>query len=380
MVAADASPIAPRTRRDAWLRPAQVAGIGLAAVAAHVFAVMTAVKMQPGLRVREELVDWDGRWYLALAQHGYPTHIPPGAGDIAQNTAGFYPLYAVLVRVTTTLTPLRDVDAALFVAVVAALGALVVIDRLAVRLCSEDVGMRTVVLIAFAPGAIVLSMAYSEGTFMLLAALCLLSLVDRRYVVAGVFGALGCLTRPNSVALVVACAAAVYTEWRRDDRDGSVVVAPILATAGFAALPVYHWLHADAPLAYWQSQHRGWGQGFDFGTSNLGSMYDVLRDPSHDYNLLLGTIGALLVAGGLVAMWYWRPPLPVVAYTLVVVALAFGSSQLVSTMRFAMTAFPLTIAYARILRNNAAFAVAVGVSAATMAALAAAATTAIYTP
>jgi hypothetical protein len=277
------------------------------------------------------------------------------------------------------VTPLGYAEAAVLVAIVAGLAALVAIDRLTVRLCGADVARRTVVLVAFAPGAIVLSMAYSEGVFMLLAALCLLALVERRFVPAGVFAAIGCLARPNSLALVVACAVAVYTEWRRDDRDRAVVFAPILATIGYAALPVYHWVHAGTPLAYWQSQHRGWGQGFDFGASTLGSVVDVMRDPQHDYNLLLGTLGALLIAGGLVAMWFWRPPLPVTAYTLVVVALALGSSQLVSVMRFAMTAFPLAIAYARVLRNTA-FTVAVGVSAALMAVLAFAGTTNLYTP
>ena len=48
-------------------------------------------------------------------------------------------------------------------------------------------------------------------------------------------------------------------------------------------------------------------------------------------------------------------------------------------MRFAMAAFPLAIAYARVLRDNA-FVVVVGVSAALMAVLAMAATTVLYTP
>ncbi|HEX5096525.1 MAG TPA: mannosyltransferase family protein [Acidimicrobiia bacterium] len=360
-------------------RALQVVAAALAAVAVHVFAVWTAVKMQPGLRLREELTDWDGAWYIEIARHGYPSHVLTGSGDGAQSAIAFYPLYPAVLRVVDALTPLGPAQAALLVAIVAAVGALVAIDRLVTRVCTDDVAWRAVILIAFAPGAIVLSMAYSEGLFMLFVALCLLRLVERRWLAAGAYGALACLTRPSGLAVIAACVAAAYVEWRRTERDAGVVVAPLLAIAGYAALPLYHWVHAGTPLAWWQTEDRGWGMGFDFGWSTAGKMIDVVQDPGHDFNLLLGTLGVLYMVGGLVALWYWKPPLPVAAYTVVAVGLAVGASQVVSTMRFAMAAFPLAIAYARVLRNNA-FVVVVGVSAALMAVLAMAATTTLYTP
>ena len=56
----------------------------------------------------------------------------------------------------------------------------------------------------------------------------------------------------------------------------------------------------------------------------------------------MATPAILVIAGGFVLMWRWRPPAEIVVYSTVeVIALALLSSELVSTFRFAMTAFPL---------------------------------------
>jgi hypothetical protein len=86
-----------------------------------------------------------------------------------------------------------------------------------------------------------------------------------------------------------------------------------------------------------------------------------------------------VIAGGFVLMWQWHPPAEIVVYSAVVIALALLSSELVSTFRFAMTAFPLGIAYARVTKGTT-FAVALASSAVLFTVAAFAATTLLYTP
>src|SRR5438128_829027 len=75
---------------------------------------------------------------------------------------------------------------------------------------------RPVALFCFFPGAMVLSLAYSEALMLALAIGCLLALLKERWVTAGVLGAFATATRPNAVALVAACAWAAGTAiWRR---------------------------------------------------------------------------------------------------------------------------------------------------------------------
>jgi hypothetical protein len=48
---------------------------------------------------------YDGAWYRAIADHGYPTQLPhDGSGAVAQNVWAFYPLYPMVIRACMTLT------------------------------------------------------------------------------------------------------------------------------------------------------------------------------------------------------------------------------------------------------------------------------------
>src|SRR5205807_2529096 len=49
------------------------------------------------------LTVWDGRWYLRIAVHGYPTSVPQGdfyhgTGRQVQSAVAFFPLYSLLMR------------------------------------------------------------------------------------------------------------------------------------------------------------------------------------------------------------------------------------------------------------------------------------------
>ena len=73
---------------------------------------------------------------------------------------------------------------------------------------------RAVALTAFAPGAFVLSMGYSEGALLLFASASLLMLLDRRWILAGTFAGLACLARPSGVAVAAACLVAAIVALR----------------------------------------------------------------------------------------------------------------------------------------------------------------------
>ena len=72
----------------------------------------------------------------------------------------------------------------------------------------HEVAARAMVLFAVFPGSFVLSFAYSEATLIVFAAACLIFLVDERWLLAGVMGALATATRPNGLAVVAACVVA----------------------------------------------------------------------------------------------------------------------------------------------------------------------------
>jgi hypothetical protein len=235
-----------------------------------------------------------------------------------------------------------------------------------------------VALFAFAPGAFVLSMTYSEPLFLLLACSCLLFLDKRRWEIAGVCAFLACLARPNGLAVVAACAAAaVVALWRA--HEWRALFAPALGVLGLITFPIYDRIHTGDAFAYWRTQRDGWHQGFDFGANTVHQFGRFVAHPAGDVNLTMSGLAILVIAGGLVLMVRWRPPAELWAYTIVILGMALTTRTLTSTFRFTMTAFPLTIAYARVLRREA-FTAAIAVSAVLFTIAAAVAAALIYTP
>ncbi len=363
------------------------AGTFLASSAVHLAVAWSCIKIYPQLTITAILADWDGRWYLRLAQDGYPHNLRGGADGSAagQSTAGFFPLYSLVVRAVHAVLPLSWEQSAILTSVIAGTAFAVVLWQLVRAWCGPEVADRSVALVCFAPSAFVLTMVYSEGLFLLFAAACLLGLHRRWWVLAGLAALLAAVTRPNGIVLIACCAvAAALALWRAHQAGKplpwSALWAPLLAPVGFVAFIVYDWNRFGTPTAYWTEQHRGWQQGFDGGWHTIQKVGDVVADPLHDFNLLAATVGIAVVIVGLVLMRFWRPPAEVWVFVIGVVFLALASTSLTSTNRFVLTAFPLLVAIARKVRGNA-FSVLVACSASTMVLLTVlTATTRVYTP
>jgi Gpi18-like mannosyltransferase len=206
-----------------------------------------------GSTIVEVLTSWDGRWYIELVRRGYPDFIP---ADITyeqlEARAAFFPVYPLLVRFTDFILPGGDTFAALGLNFVLGAVSVVLVGLLARRLYSISVAARAMTLYAVFPGSFVLSFAYSEAVLMVLAAACLLFLLDRRWWLAGLSAAIATGARPNAVALVAACAVASFLAIR-ERRDWWSLAAPLLAPIGFRAPLAGHrrrYLHLH------QRQHR----------------------------------------------------------------------------------------------------------------------------
>ena len=84
------------------------------------------------------------------------------------------------------------------VSLIAGLFATVGLWHLAARLTDDATADRTVVLFAFMPAAFVMSMVYADALFVCLAVVCLLALLDGRWVAAGVAAAGAGFVRPTA--------------------------------------------------------------------------------------------------------------------------------------------------------------------------------------
>jgi hypothetical protein len=297
-----------------------------------------------GSTISNVLTSWDGRWYLEIVRGGYPDSIPDNITyEQLEARAAFFPVYPWLVRFVDFVLPGGDTLAALLTNFLLGALSVVLVGVLARRLFSVAVAARSMTLYAVFPGSFVLSFAYAEATFMVIAALCLLFLVEERWLLAGLAAAVGTGTRPNGVALIAACAVAAILAIRRR-RDWAALVSVALAPLGFIGFQLYVDAQTGERGAWFRVQREAWSEGTSFGATAVVNTFGFLTSPLSSPADALTALSLLAMFAMLWCLWKRHLPLPLVAFVAVVIALMLIPETVTARPRFLFTAFPLFIA------------------------------------
>jgi len=297
----------------------------------------------------QALGSWDASWYLLIAGHGYfppPAHFPIAHGA----ATAFFPVWPLLLRGISDLTGLTPIVVGVGLAFVLGAAASVAIWYLVHHLCDGAVADRAVVLWAFFPGAVVLSMVYSEALAILLCAICLLALLKRQWWVAGLAAGVATGVHPEAVVLVPCClwAAGVAVYQRR---DWWALVAPVLSVAGVAGYFLYLWNTTGDFFEWYRTERDQWG-GTGFYHDTVFALRQSVSHP-HDLEAVAPALGLLFAVVGLYLMVRWRPPVIIWIYTVGILVSAFDSNMVGARPRVLLTAFPLIVAVARRVRPAA---------------------------
>jgi hypothetical protein len=277
----------------------------------------------------------DTGFYRGIASSGY-------TGDPAK--AAFFPLFPLLIHLASYVTGGNYLLAGLVTMIACGAASAVAVWALADRLCGRRVADRAVILYCVFPGAMTFGILYSEPLGVALAACALLALVDRRWLLAGIIGALATAERPTLVVLVVAAGAAAAVAIR-DRREWRALLAPALTPLGIVLY--FDFLgHRYHDYGYWFKVVRaGWGQHFDFGVATVRAVFWIGRFERHHEKAFLVLLGIMFVAGlvGLVLMVRARLPLPVIVFGVLTIGLAFMSTNAGPRPRLVWAAFPIFI-------------------------------------
>jgi hypothetical protein len=262
--------------------------------------------------------------------------------------------------------------AALLISFAGGLVAAVLLQRLATVWWGERTARRAVVAFCLFPGAVVFSMAYSEGLTLPLVIGCLLALASRRWLTAGVLAGLAGAVEPAAVILFPVCLAVAWRHITASGWDGRAarrsLLAPLLAPSGLVAFGVYLWWRTGTPLASFEAQRYGWHQGDPvtlFSQPVAGrilvhplSALGYLDNPS----LWNGLLGTVFLVVSLVMLFRVRRELTpgTLLWTCGVGAMTLWSVMTLTNARMLLIAFPAVIVWARCLPTRR-FAVFLGV-------------------
>ncbi len=293
------------------------------------------------------LTSWDGLWYMDIVRNGYPRSIPPDVTYFVDEArAAFFPLFPLAGRAFDRVLPGGDSFAVLVMNTILGLIAVVLFALIADHLYGERVARTTATLAALFPGSFVLSFAYSEALMLALAAGCLLMLLYQEWTAAGVLAALATATRPNGVALIVACAVAAGIAIR-ERRDWHSLTAVLLAPVGFITFQVWLGQHTGEPGVWFRVQREAWDEGASFGLTAIRNTVEAIWQPMTSPT---DTITALSFVAMIVLLALaWRAKLPWIlqAYSWSIVALMLVPATVTARPRFLFTAFPLLIGAAK---------------------------------
>jgi hypothetical protein len=336
-----------------------------------------------GTSLGSALSAWDGKWMLAIAEHGYggvPLTQTDAQGFRDSDTPyAFFPGYPLLAGAVDKVPGFSPFGAALTVNVVLGCLAAVGVARIG-TLCAVQMqnrshksklvpgrftawfaegvdrtdnqaatpvkadprraGLLLAVLFAAAPMGIVLSMAYTEALFCALAAWALIGVLERRWLLAGICTMFAGLSRPTAVVLIVVVVVAAALRYRDGWRAWAAIA---LSPLGYLAYLAVVWHKTGEALGWFRIQTEGWDTRIDYGRAAYEFINYVLVNSGEIAPVATAWIMLITVALALLS-FAERVPWPVAVYgALVVVSIGASSGLMMSRPRLLLPAFVLLV-------------------------------------
>jgi hypothetical protein len=276
----------------------------------------------------------DAAFYRGIAQSGYTGSPAKGA---------FFPVFPLLIHLVSYLTGGNYAIAGLITSIACGAAASVAVWALADRVRGRRVADRAVLLFCVFPGAMTFALLYSEPLAVALGAAALLALLDRRWLLAGIIGALATAERPDLIVLmVISGVTAVEAIWTR--REWRAMLAPALTPLGVLAFFCYLWYRYHN-YAYWFSiENRDWHQHFDGGVHTFRVLLWLdPMDVHREFFVVMLTAMFLAALAGIGLMLAARLPLPLPLFAILTIVMIVTSSNGATKPRFVWTAFPIFI-------------------------------------
>lgn len=303
-------------------------------------------------------LSWDAKWYERIASTGYPDDLPVGPdGRVQQNEWAFYPLFPLTVRLVMSITSLGFATVAPLLALLAGLGAAIVLAHLLRRtLPGAPTGavLGVVAVWAAFPASPVLQMAYTESFGMLLLLAFLLLLIRERWWWAAACALLLGLTRPIALPVLLVVCVAVGWRWAesrdRPFRDGEPwALGGLLVATGVSGLAwtAIAWLGTGRRDAYPATMTAWRGEGAINVLQPWLDTYHYARDfgdkafvvPTLTIAVALG-MAALMLVPRFASAVDLRLRVWTAAYAVYLLAVVDGTT---SILRYTVPLFPVAI-------------------------------------
>jgi hypothetical protein len=345
----------PESLREAVLPFLVSRVVVLGALGLAHFVVDRTHPSTPGVaaRVHAGLLGWDAGWYESIARVGY--------APLGHQSLRFFPALPALTHALAWLPGLGDGPALVLLANAAAFAATAMLYVLVRRETGDRlVARRSLWVLSLLPASFVLVMGYAESLLLVFAVGCFLAVrptagdaaARPHFAPAAVLAFAAALTRPVGVLLVLVVASELVRWWPRLGRNERVAGLASLAAPFVGVVAFLGW--AKHEVGDWWAPLRVQLQGSHHGglSDPFSTLYEDAKGLLHHHvGTALHVPWVLLALAMLIVCWR-RLPAPYTLFAAAVLATAVAGSNLDSFERYALSAFPLSIAAALVLTQT----------------------------
>ncbi len=140
----------------------------------------------------EKWADWDGSFFLSIAERGYIPHHTP-----------FFPLYPTLIKTISAISPLNSFWSAFLISQLSALLAVFFFYKLVLLDYPQDRAKRSVFLLLAFPTSFYLGAIYSEPLFLFLAISAFYFARKKIWLAAAILAGLASVTRVIGITVII---------------------------------------------------------------------------------------------------------------------------------------------------------------------------------
>lgn len=281
---------------------------------------------------------WDSEWYLDIAQNGYSFKGPEKLSNIV-----FFPLYPLLIRMTSFLTGGRLILTGWILSSIFLLLALLYLFKLVKEFHPKIDPYLPIFFLLIFPTAFFLNAVYTESLFIFLSLATFYYGFKRKFLWAGVFGLFASLTRITGVLLFVPL---LWEYFRSRDfniaRSLNLKILPIfLVPVGTLSFFLYHYFRFNDLFLFFKVES-WWGRIFELNKGHF-----LLFSNSAIVNLCLDVLFVIFV---LTALYFVFKKLRTsyALYMIATLAIILSTGTLMSIGRYILVLFPVYILLASV--------------------------------
>jgi len=290
----------------------------------------------------------DSPSYLGIAENWYVTEGDPRFHIV------FFPLYPILIRIFMLLTG-DAFWAAMLVSTLCAIGSVIMAYELAALDMPRSAALYAALLLCLLPGNIFLAAPMTEALFLLLSLSCAYCARRRKYLLAGLFGALGAFTRSQGILLAIPIlleAAGEYREGLTGRELARRLGGAAMVALGLMAYLGINYAVTGSPFTFLTYQREHWHQGLGAFWNTAAYQLEYLMqqsaagDAAMVFSLYLPNLISIFAALGLMLLGAAGLRPAYTGYALSYFAMSVGATWLLSGPRYLSVCFPLAFALA----------------------------------